>query len=132
VRWDAVIDFERPPPGVEALTALTTDQGGFEVAFDNIFVAGWPIVKEVRESSLYYNWFDYKRWFFRFLRIGMIGRKELSIRKDFTVTFSEGYEIGTVIESNRIGVDLIARKRAIATIDQYIMFSFLFQQARMV
>lgn len=41
-------DFDRPPPGVSAYDhLLINDQGGFEIAIDNIYYAGVEIVKGV-------------------------------------------------------------------------------------
>ncbi|EQK98712.1 Purine nucleoside permease [Ophiocordyceps sinensis CO18] len=41
-------DFDRPPPGVSDWEHLTTvDQNGFNIAIDNIFIAGIEIVKGI-------------------------------------------------------------------------------------
>lgn len=44
-------DFDRPPPGVSAYDhLLINDQGGFDIAIDNIYYAGVEIVKGVLDG----------------------------------------------------------------------------------
>ena len=40
-------DFDRAPPGVDAVTAFLAEQGAFESACQNIFIAGNPIVQGI-------------------------------------------------------------------------------------
>lgn len=40
-------DFDRAPPGVDALKAFQADQGAFEPSLQNIFIAGNPIVQGI-------------------------------------------------------------------------------------
>lgn len=40
-------DFDRAPPGVSAYDAFETDTHGFQIAVENIFVAGNPVVQAI-------------------------------------------------------------------------------------
>ncbi|KZT50895.1 purine nucleoside permease [Calocera cornea HHB12733] len=49
-----IVNFDRPPPGLTTYQSLESNQQGFEIGLQNIFMAGWPVVKEIV--------YDWKNW----------------------------------------------------------------------
>lgn len=46
-----VSDFDRGPPGSDQYAEFELDPGAFGISIENLFVAGYPIVKEVSSRS---------------------------------------------------------------------------------
>jgi len=49
-----IVNFDRPPPGLTTYQAIEGNQQGFEIGLQNIFMAGWPVIKKIT--------YDWKNW----------------------------------------------------------------------